>query len=238
MPAVAGMDTTQEARSAYMSALYDAILTRDIINRERNRGQSKVTGPVLFGKIADFLGDNIGNQLYIKSIADTLTSVGPKTTNKTVDSYVSALNEAYLFYRAGRFDLHSGEILRSNSKHYIVDLGLRSYLGGYRASDVGRLFENAVYLQLLYKGWQVHVGRLYTKEIDFVAIKDGRTVYIQATDEMFSEGTRERELGPLRSIRDSYEKMIVVRQGRYEADVGGVRIISARDFFLDDGGQL
>ncbi len=238
MPAVAGMDTTQVAHSAYMSALYDAILTRDIINRERNRGQSKVTDPVLLGKIADFLGDNIGNQLSIKSIADTLTSAGSKTTNKTVDSYLSALNEAYLFYRAGRFDLHGKEILRTNPKHYIVDLGLRSHLGGYRASDVGRQFENAVYLQLLYKGWQVHVGRLYTKEIDFVAIKDGRTIYVQVTDEMFSESTRERELGPLRSIRDSYEKMVVVRQGRYEADADGIRIVAARDFFLDDGGLL
>ncbi len=82
------------------------------------------------------------------------------------------------------------------------------------------------------------MGRLYTKEIDFVAIKDGRTIYVQVTDEMFSESTRERELGPLRSIRDSYEKMVVVRQGRYEADADGIRIVAARDFFLDGGGLL
>ncbi len=234
MPAIAGLDTTQEAHSAYMSGLYDAVVTRDVINRERARGQSKVTDPALLGKIVDYLADNIGNQLSIKSIADTLTSAGSKTTNKTVDSYVTALNDAYLFYQANRYDLHGKEILRTSPKEYVVDLGLRSYLNGYRASDMGRLFENAVYLQLLYKGWHVHVGKLYAKEVDFVAIKDGRTVYIQVTDEMFSPNTREREFGPLKSIRDAYEKMVVVRQGRYEADVDGIKIVQARDFFLKD----
>lgn len=232
MPAIASLSTSQEMHSAYYSGLYDAVVARDILNRERSRGQSKVTDAAVLERITRFLGDNVGNQVSMKSIADTLTSAGAKTTNKTVNSYVTALNEAYLFYRADRFDLHGKEMLKTNSKEYIVDLGLRSFLSGYRATDIGRSFENAVYLQLLFKGWRVHVGKLYDKEVDFVAIKDGRTVYIQVTDEMFSEGTRERELRPLRSIRDSYEKIVVVRQGRYEPDVDGIKIVSARDFFL------
>ena len=234
MPAIASLDTTQEAHSTYLSSLYDAVVSRDIINRERERGRSKVTDVALLDKISAFLGDNVGNKFSMKGIADTLTSAGSKTTNKTVESYVGALNEAYLFYKADRYDLHGKEILRTNPKQYIVDLGLRSYLGGYRVSDIGRLFENSVYLQLLYRGWRVHVGKLYEKEVDFVATKDGRTVYIQATDELFSEGTRERELAPLRSLRDAYEKAVVVRQGRYEADVDGIAIVPARDFFLGD----
>lgn len=232
MPAIASLNTTQEAHSVYFSSLYDAVVTRDVLNRERVRGKSKVTDAMLLEKIVSFLGDNIGNKLSIKSIADTLTSTGIKTTNKTVDSYVDALNDAYLFYKADRFDLHGKEILRTNPKEYIVDLGLRSFLGGYRSTDMGRLFENAVYLQLLYKGWQVHVGKLYDKEVDFVAVKNGRTVYLQVTDTMMSEVTRERELKPLRSIRDSYEKVVVVRQGRYEEDVNGIKILSSKDFFL------
>lgn len=211
MPAVASLSTTQEAHSAYISGLYDAVVTRDILSRERNRGQSKVTDSALLGRITAFLADNVGNKLSMKGIADTLTSAGAKTTNKTVDSYVNALNEAYLFYKADRYDLHGREILRTNPKQYIVDLGLRSYLGGYRTYDMGRLFENAVYLQLLYRGWRVHVGKLYDKEVDFVAVKDGRTVYIQVTDEMLSDATQKRKLGSLQSIRDSYEKVIVVR---------------------------
>lgn len=232
MPAIASLSTTQEMHSAYYSGLYDAVVTRDILNRERSRGQSKVTDAAVLERITRFLGDNVGDQLSMKGIADTLTSAGSKTTNKTVDSYVTALNEAYLFYRADRYDLHGKEILKTNPKEYIVDLGLRSFLGGYRVTDMGRLFENAVYLQLLFKGWRVHVGKLYDKEVDFVAIKDGRTVYIQVADEMLSEATRERELRPLRSIRDFYEKIVVVRQGRYEPDVDGIKIVSSRDFFL------
>ncbi|WP_417146528.1 ATP-binding protein [Paratractidigestivibacter faecalis] len=99
---------------------------------------------------------------------------------------------------------------------------------------MGRLFENAVYLQLLYKGRRVHTGKLYSKEVDFVAVKDERTVYLQVTDQMLSEETWKRELGPLRSIHDSYEKCVIVRQGRYEQDAEGIRIVQARDFFLGD----
>lgn len=232
MPALASLSTTQELHSAYMSGLYDAVATRDILNRERSLGQSRVTDPSLLERITGFLGDNIGNQLSMKGVADTLSSAGSKTTNKTVDSYVRALNEAYLFYRADRYDLHGRGLLRTSPKQYIVDTGLRSYLAGYRATDLGRVFENAVFLQLLYKGWRVHVGKLYGKEVDFVAVKDGRTVYIQVTDEMYSDATRERELGPLRSIRASYEKAVVVRQGSYEADVDGIRIVGAQEFLL------
>ena len=232
MPAIASLTMTQEAHSIYFSGLYDAVVTRDILNRERTRGHSKVTDAALLEKITSFLGDNVGNKLSMKGVADVLTSAGAKTTNKTVDSYVKALNEAYLFYKADRYGLHGKEILRTSRKECIVDLGLRSFLGGYRPTDMGRLLENAVYLQLLYRGWRVHVGKLYEKEFDFAAVKDGRTVYLQVTDEMLSEATRERELKSLRSIRDSYEKLIVVRQGRYEPDIGGIKILSVRDFFL------
>lgn len=232
MPAIAALETTQEAHSTYFSGWYDAVVTRDILNRERLRGQSKVTDAALLEKLTAFLADNIGNTASMKRIADTLTSAGMKTTNKTVDSYVRALNEAYLFYQTSRYDLHGKEILRTNPKEYLVDLGLRAFLGGYRSTDMGRLFENTVYLQLLYKGWNVHVGKLYEKEVDFVAVKDGRTIYLQVTDEMLSKTTQERELRPLQAIRDSYEKLVVVRQGRYPADIEGIRILTAKDFFL------
>lgn len=233
MPAIATLATTQEEHSTYMAGVYDAVITRDIMNRERQKNQSKITNPMLLERIVSFLGDNVGNQLSINSVANTLVSSGAKTTNKTVGSYVTALNEAYLFYKAERYDLHGKAILSTYPKEYIVDLGIRSYLNGYRSTDFGRLLENAVYLQLLYKGWRVHGGKLYNKEVDFVAVKDGRIVYIQVTDEMFSESTRQRELAPLQSIKNAHEKIVVVRQGNYEADIDGIKIVSARDFFLD-----
>ena len=97
-------------------------------------------------------------------------------------------------------------------------------MGVYRPTDMGHLSENAVYLQFLCRGWYVHVGKLYEKEGDFVVVKDERIVCFQVTDEMLPEAIRERELKPLRSIRDSYEKLIVVRQGRYESDIGGIKM--------------
>lgn len=108
------------------------------------------------------------------------------------------------------------------------------YLTGYRGSDMGFVFENAVYLQLLYEGWQVSVGKLYQSEVDFVALRDGRTVYVQVTDEMDAGTTRERELAPLRAIRDSHEKVVVVRRGDNEVLDDGIRIVRARDFFLGE----
>ena len=103
---------------------------------------------------------------------------------------------------------------------------------GYRASDIGRVFENAVYLQLLHDGWSVHVGKLYQKEVDFVCLREGEVLYVQATDSMADETTRERELAPLRSIADNHPKWVVVRQGSYPPDVDGIRIVRAADFFM------
>ena len=232
LPAIASLETTQADHSAYVSSVYDAIAVRDIVDRERRKGLSKVTDPALLRRIAEFLADNVGNLSSASSIANALTSGGRKTTNKTASSYIDALCEAYLFYRAPRFDLHGKEILKTNPKRYIVDLGFRSYLAGYRIGDRGRIFENAVYLQLLYDGWAVHVGKLYDKEVDFVAVKDGERRYIQVADNLASESTRERELAPLRAIKDAYPKMVVVREGTYEDDADGIRIVRAREFFL------
>lgn len=232
MPAIASLATSQAMHSTYISGVYDAIVVRDILNRERALKQSKVTDADLLRRIVEFLSDNIGNTSTPSSIANTLTSAGSRTSNKTVASYIKALEEAYLFYSASRYDLHGKALLSTQPKKYLVDLGFRSYLSGYRTADMGRVFENAVYLQLLYEGWRVHVGKLYNKEVDFVAIRDGRVVYIQAADEMYAESTREREAAPLRSIRDDHEKLIVVRQGHYEDDIDGIRIVGAQDFFL------
>lgn len=232
MPAIARQGINQQAHELYMAGLYDAIVTRDIVNRERNKNLSRVTNPDLLRNIADYLADNIGNVESASKIAGALTSAGTKTTHVTVASYVSAMNEAYLFYRVSRYDLHGKAILSRSPKQYLVDLGFRSYLSGYRMTDSGRLFENAVYLQLRFLGYRVHVGKLYDKEVDFIAIRDKQRLYIQVTDSMESDETRQRELAPLKSIHDAFPKMVVVRKGSYVTDVDGIRILSAREFFL------
>jgi uncharacterized protein len=234
MPGIASLDINQSMHSSYISGMYEAIASRDIVNRERNKNESKVTDPELLRNVADYLADNIGNQTSSSKIANALTSAGRKISHPTAASYISALNEAYLFYRTTRYDLHGKAILRTSPKEYIVDLGLRSFLAGYRMSDVGRVFENAVYLELLYRGYSVHVGKIYSKEIDFVAIKDNQRIYIQVADEMSSEETLQREVAPLVTLQEAFPKMIIVRSGSYPTDVNGIRIVGARDFFLGD----
>lgn len=182
-------------------------------------------------RIASFLADNVGNTMSANGMANALSQTA-KVTDKTVAAYVKAIDDAYAFYPAKRYDLHGKAVLRTLPKQYIVDTGLRSYLIGYRASDVGRVFENAVYLQLLHDGWSVHVGKLYQKEVDFVCLREGEVLYVQVADSMTDESTCARELAPLRSIADNHPKWVVVRQGSYPPDVDGIRIVRAADFFL------
>lgn len=230
-PELASVETTQEMHSVYTSGMYETVVTKDVLNRERIHGRSQVTSAETLSNIVTYLADNIGNLLSTKTIANVLTDAGDKTSHVTAMSYIRALDEAYLFYRAGRYDVHGKELLRTMPKQYIVDLGLRSFLEGYRNTDSGRVFENAVYLQLLYQGYTVHVGKLYTKEIDFIAIKNAQRLYIQVTDDLSDEKTRERELAPLQSIPDNFPKFVVTRNRTLLTDVEGIRILSAQQFF-------
>ena len=231
MPAIASLSTTQAQHEAYLSSLYETVILRDILDRERNATERAIRNPDVLRLVCEFLADNVGNTMSANSLAGAL-SQATRVTDKTVTAYVKALNDAYAFYPVKRYDLHGKAVLRTLPKQYIVDTGLRSYLMGYRDSDVGRVFENAVYLQLVHDGWSVRVGKLYQKEIDFVCLREGKVLYVQVADSMVDETTRERELAPLRAIADNHPKWIVVRQGSYPPDVDGIRIVRAADFFL------
>lgn len=232
MPFLALREPDQDVHRSYMKSLYDTVVVRDVLERDRRRGRRRMSNPDLLERLCRFLSDNVGNENSINSIAGTLRSEGSRVANDTVDAYVGALCEAYLFYRARRFDVKGRELLRTGGKHYAVDTGLRSYLGGYRDSDQGRVFENMVYLQLLYDGYDVAVGKLRAGEIDFVATRAETTCYVQVTDDMSDPTTMERELRPLFAVRDARPKSVVVMSGSYPVEVDGVRIISAADFFL------
>ena len=231
MPAIASLDTTQAQHEAYLSSLYETVIVRDILDRERNATERAIRNPDTLQLVCEFLADNVGNTMSANGMAGALSQT-MKVSDKTVAAYVKALNDAYAFYSVKRYDLHGKELLHTLPKQYIVDTGLRSYLMGYRASDTGRVFENAVYLHLLHNGWSVHVGKLYQKEVDFVCLREGAVLYVQVADSMADEATQKRELAPLRSIADNHPKWIVVRQGSYPPDVDGIQIVRAADFFL------
>lgn len=232
MPGIASLDIVQAAHEAYLSSLYETVVVRDILDRERHASKRLISNREVLDSLARFLADNVGNQCSPNSIANALTSKGRKTSRDTVAAYLTALTDAYVFYPCERYDIHGKALLKTLPKYYLADIGIRGFLEGYRPSDIGRAFENMVFLELRFRGWSVHVGKLYGKEIDFVAVREGRIVYIQVADEMYAQSTRERELGPLRSIRDNHEKVAVVRQGTYEPDVDGIRILTPPQFFF------
>lgn len=231
MPAIASLNVNQAMHAQYMEGVYSTVVVRDVLNRERN-GRWKVADADLLRLTCEYLADTVGRQSSVTKMAGALIAGGRKTTATAVSAYIQALEDAFIVYSCRRYDIHGRALLKTMPKYYLVDTGMRQYLSGYRSSDVGFVFENAVYLQLLYEGWAVHVGKLYRSEVDFVAVKDGRTVYIQVTDEMFDEQTRLRELRPLRDIGDSFEKIVVVRQGDPAGTDDGIQIVRAKDFFL------
>lgn len=233
MPALASLKTTQEQQFQYMKSLYDTIMVRDILDRERHASERRISDPDLLRRIADYLADNIGNLLSMNRIAHALVANGEKVSDKTVAAYVKTLQDAYLFYECRRFDLRGKGLLKVNPKTYLSDIGLRRWLLNGRSYDKGRVFENLVYLQLLYEGYTVDVGKLYEKEIDFVAMREDERLYIQVADNIYDEDTLKRELAPLESIRDSYPKRLIVRAGAASQVINGIRVVSARDFFVD-----
>ena len=241
MPGIADVGLIQDRAFTLLDGIYSTVVVRDILERERRRGQRQITDPVLLRKIILFLADNIGNNTSLTSISNILVSEKMledrakqgKPATQTIASYVNALKEAYLFYEIKRFDIKGKEELKTLGKYYIVDIGLRNYLLGYRDVDTGHLIENVVYFELLRRGYDVAVGKIGTREIDFIATNDHEKIYFQVTDDMTSESTRERELAPLKMVRDNYRKVILAMNTNSTASVEGIEIIRLIDFLTE-----
>lgn len=218
------------------------MVVRDILERERRRGQRQITDSVLLRKIILFLADNIGNNTSFNSISNTLVSEKMledrakqgKPAIQTISAYVRALIESYMFYEIKRFDIRGKEELKTLGKYYIVDIGLRNFLLGYRDVDTGHMLENIVYFELLRRRYDVAIGKIDNKEVDFIATKDEEKIYYQVTEDMTSESTRERELAPLKLVPDNYEKIVLVMRTDSTASVDGIKIQRVIDFLLDE----
>lgn len=228
-----------------LEGIYSTVVMRDILEREKRRGQKQITDPALLRKIITFLADSIGSSISATSIGNTLISSGlfKDTGSKgssnvrvpsahTMQSYVRALLEAYLFYEIKRFDLKGKEYLRSLGKYYIADLGLRNCLIGFRDRDRGHALENVVYFELLRRGYDVAVGKADNAEIDFIAVRDGDRIYVQVTESMLGEDVRRRELAPLQGIRDNYAKIVLSLDPGLYSDYGGIKSLSLIDWLL------
>ena len=241
MPGIADVGLIQDRAFTLLDGIYSTVVVRDILERERRRGQRQITDPVLLRKIILFLADNIGNHTSLTSISSILVSEKMledrakqgKPATQTIAAYVNALKEAYLFYEIKRFDIKGKEELKTLGKYYIVDIGLRNCLLGYRDVDTGHMIENVVYFELLRRGYDVAVGKIGTQEIDFIATKDHEKTYFQVTDDMTAESTRQRELAPLKMVRDNYRKVILALNTNSIASVEGIEIIRLTDFLTE-----
>lgn len=188
-----------------LDGIYSTVIVRDVLEREKKRGRKQITDPILMRKIILFLADNIGSNVSFASIGNALKNEGiiEDTERKgapsthTVQSYVAALLESYFFYDIKRFDIKGKELLRTLGKYYIVDIGLRNYLLGFRNRDTGHTLENIVYFELLRRGYDVAIGKVDNSEVDFIASKADDKLYVQVTESMQSDEVRARELRPL-----------------------------------------
>lgn len=212
----------------YINNILKSTITKDIITKY------KVENPLLLSMIEDFLMDNLGSKTSIRNIANKLTANTYKTNDKTVGAYIDYLCKSFLFYPFTRYDIKGKKYLESDKKYYLVDLSFRYAELGTKNIDYGYLYENLVAMELLRRGFEVYVGVLFDKEVDFVAVKQGEKTYIQVCDDITNKTTFEREVGPLLSIRDAFPKMIIARTKHPKSQYEGIKIIDIARWLSHD----
>lgn len=240
MPGIADVGLDQEKALMLLEGIYSTVIMRDILERENLRGRKKITDPVLLKKIVMFLADNIGSNISVSSIGNILVNEGLLEDGRkkgipsahTVQTYVNALMEAYFFYDIKRFDIKGKEFLRTHGKYYIVDMGLRNYLLGFRNRDSGHALENIVYFELIRRGYDVSIGKVDNLEVDFIATKADDKIYIQVTETMEGEDVRKRELAPLQKINDNYEKIVLSMNKGMDSSYDGIKSIDLIDWLI------
>ncbi|MCR5518462.1 MAG: ATP-binding protein [Lachnospiraceae bacterium] len=235
-PYIAQMDGAKEKTDIYLEGIYNTIIVKDIEERQRRREKDsdkrKITDIALLKNIAKFLSGSIGSLISIKSIADYIVSSGRKVSANTISDYVNALVEAFIFYPVERYDIVGKQTLKMNQKLYIVDMGIRNHILTRRNYDLGFSLENIVFLELLRRGYKVSIGKLGNMEVDFVVEKGGSLHYYQVTASLTDENTFNREMAPLKNIRDNYPKTVLTLDRFSLGDYEGIEVVNVIDWLL------
>lgn len=236
MPAIHELNFNERRVNEMLEGIYSTVILKDVLER------NKVSDQMMLQKIVAFLSDNIGNITSPNSIGKVLASQGDidegknrkNPASRTVENYIGMLLNAFIFYGINRYDIKGKQLLKTLGKYYIVDLGLRNMLLGYRDVDRGHILENVVYFELLRRGYRVTIGKVGEKEVDFVAERPNDKKYIQVTETMLGEQTRHRELEPLKNIEDNYEKIVLSMDKSYIQSYQGIKTINIIDYLLND----
>lgn len=235
-PYITTMNDAIDKIDTYLEGIYNTVIVKDIEDRQTRKQKEpdrrKVTDIALLKNIAKYLSSVVGSPVSIKSITDYLISSGRKVSPNTVSDYVEALCEAFIFYPVERFDIVGKQILKTNPKFYIVDLGLRNHILPRRDYDFGFSIENIVYFELLRRGHRVYIGKQGENEVDFVAQKDGIYTYIQVSADMTARQTFEREIRPLKAIKDNYKKLILTADKNTLGNYDGIEVVNLLEWLL------
>ena len=236
IPYVAVMNRTDEKVDQYLEGIYNTVIIKDIeqrqARRERTGDRRKITDITLLKTIARYLASVIGSPVSIKSITNYLISSGKKVSQNTVNDYVEALTESFVFYPVERFDIVGRQLLKTNNKFYMVDMGIRNHILPRKQYDLGFTIENIVYLELERRGDKVHIGKYGSTEVDFVTQKEGVLTYYQVTADMTAEETFEQEMRPLRNIQDNYEKIVLTLDRFSTGNYDGIKVVNVIDWLL------
>lgn len=217
-----------EDKNKYLKDIYETLILRDIVQKYNIKNED------LLIKLSDYLLDNISNITSPNKIENILKSTNQTADHKTISKYIEYLCNAYAFYKVRRYDIRGKKYLSSLDKYYLVDTSFRRAIHGRKNEDYGRILENIVAIELLRRGYEIYVGTLYNKEIDFVAMKNDEQIYIQVADNISDEKTLEREITPLLNIRDGYKKIIIARLNHEGYIKDGIDIIDISDWLLNE----
>lgn len=223
-PYLINLNGDKELIRNYLDGIYNTVLLKDVVSK------NKIKDVMILDSIVKFLFDNIGQLVSTNKISNTLNSNNRKNSVNTVENYISNLVDSYIIYKISRYDIKGKEYLKTGDKYYLCDMGLRNYLLG-EVRDLGSILENVIFLELKRKGYDIHIGKIDDKEIDFVIKNNDGLKYIQVALSVRDENTLKRELEPLQNIRDNYPKYIITLD--YDTNnYDGIKQISAIDFLL------
>ena len=229
LPQLLSLPSDERVISSFLESIYDTIILKDVV------GRNKLKDINLLKRVFAFVCRNVGSITSTNSIAKYVAmeaKLDASLRPATIGNILEMLENAFIIYKANRYDVKGKEVLKSLEKYYVADMGLKNTIVGYNLENFGHSIENIVYLELLRRGYKVYVGKFDNKEIDFVAIKKEETRYFQVTESLADGKTQEREVAPFYAANDFYEKTIITTDKTYATNINGIKIVNLTDFLL------